>query len=485
MRKRACLVLCALTALAVIAASTPSAYVLAPNSKWPNGATVTMYLQLGDNRITLVDGATSWNDVAATTVSMWDRQLGSIDFVPRIEHRSRVSGDGVNDVFWSNDVYGDAFGDSIAVTTRWYRGDQRVEADVLFNRGKSWNSYRGPPRSGLLDFRRIALHAFGSALGLGQPDSSGQSVAAVMNRQLGSVEDLQDDDVRGIRALYGAPSQPPPPALALPSRAEAIDFRHTVETRFRAVPPTPTFVDIDAIAIWSIEYIWYRVNGCDHDAATARVLAQIEGRGVQPVCGLIASINLFPSLAHAEAFRAALEAEYRDVLKTAAREYHLNQKGDAVFVSAYVRLRFTGRNHAEAIADVFEPAPDARPEPDPPPTPPTPGPPAPTAGKYDGVYDFSWTHNAAGGGQTTRVFPRLFVVRNGRISSSDGVLAGSVTNDTFGNVEFTGPCWDGSSGGATFTGILNAGSGPKFGQGTVVCKNVHAPGGSWRVYNGR
>ncbi len=481
MKKRATMALI-LGAAALLAVATSWAYVLTPRGSWPGGATVAMYLQFGDNRITLTDGATSWNDVAATAISMWDRQLGSIDFVGRIENRARKGGDGVNDMFWANDVYGDAFGDGLVATITWSRSEQRIESDVLFNRALSWNSYRGPWRTGLADFRRVALHELGGVLGLGQPDLSGQTTLAIMNNRIGNIEDLQDDDVRGIRALYGNPAQPPPPSLALPSRAEAIDFRHATETRFQTagVHTTPTFVDIDATAIWNTEYIWYRVNGCDHDAATARVLAQIEGRGTQPVCALIASINLFPSDADGDAFRAALEAEYRDVLNRAVNEYHVSPKSDAVFVSAYVLLRFRGRSHAQASMDLLNPAPTA-PAPSPTPTPtPTPAP-APARGKYDGTYDTSLTHPSQGG-QETRVFPRFFIVTNGTISSSDRTLSGSVTNETFGNVEFTGPCWANQFG-ARFTGILNAGSGSKFGEGTFTCNNG-APGGTWRVSNG-
>jgi len=50
------------------------------------------------------------------------------------------------------------------------------------------------------------------------------------------------------------------------------------------------------------------------------------------------------------------------------------------------------------------------------------------------------------------------------------------------NVSFNGPCWANQYG-ATFTGILNAGSGPKFGQGNSVCNTGGHPA-SWGAYNG-
>ena len=122
----------------------------------------------------------------------------------------------VNNVFWSDDIYGDAFGDTtLAVTLSTYRisDNTLIETDVIFNRGKSWNSYRGNVRNSstggrLYDLRRVALHEFGHVLGLGHPDDHGQSVRAIMNSSSGNVDRLQRDDIRGAYAIYGVPPVP-------------------------------------------------------------------------------------------------------------------------------------------------------------------------------------------------------------------------------------------------------------------------------------
>ena len=100
--------------------------------------------------------------------------------------------------------------------------------------------------------------------------------------------------------------------------------------------------------------------------------------------------------------------------------------------------------------------------------------------KYDGTYDFSETQNTPTG---TTLFnaARYFTVANNVVSSHDGALHGNVT-DNFGNVAFNGPC-PVNGGGATFTGILNAGN-PKFGQGKWVCTTGGATN-TWRVNNGQ
>lgn len=95
--------------------------------------------------------------------------------------------------------------------------------------------------------------------------------------------------------------------------------------------------------------------------------------------------------------------------------------------------------------------------------------------RFDGTYDYSVTVLG-----TVYQAPQSFFVTNGTISNSDGSFSGSVLDD-FGNVEFTGPCPSGSTGGAVFSGILNEGN-PNFGQGSWSCSG--SPGSTWRVFNG-
>ena len=69
----------------------------------------------------------------------------------------------------------------------------------------------------LASLRRLLLHEFGHAVGLGHPDDAGQNVAAVMNSVIHH-NYLQPDDIRGIYALY--PSGTPPPGVETPGRIQ-------------------------------------------------------------------------------------------------------------------------------------------------------------------------------------------------------------------------------------------------------------------------
>lgn len=75
--------------------------------------------------------------------------------------------------------------------------------------------------------------------------------------------------------------------IAFPPRNEALEFRISLETKYRdglRRGATQTAVDNEGDVVWIQEYLRYRVNSCSHAVAIDKVLAQIDGRGVQPVC---------------------------------------------------------------------------------------------------------------------------------------------------------------------------------------------------------
>src|SRR5437762_3310447 len=122
------------------------------------------------------------------------------------------SGDRVNAFVFSDTVFGQRFGSgTLAVTSLRSSGSNIIEADVLFNRNQSFDSYRGPLRFGssrlaIADIRRVLIHELGHALGLDHPDDHGQHVDAIMNSMTSNRETLSSDDIAGAQALYGAPT---------------------------------------------------------------------------------------------------------------------------------------------------------------------------------------------------------------------------------------------------------------------------------------
>lgn len=186
---------------------------------WPDGP-IVMHLQLGQPPSGLSDGAPDWGTVAESALQEWNQHLARSTFTVVRDSTASVSrSNRINNVVFRPDIYGQAFGSrTVAVTLGTNSGatGRPIERDVIFNSGRTWNSYRGTLRNGVTEFRRVALHEFGHVLGLDHPDEAtpAQFVSAIMNSTVGNIEILQTDDIAGARSLYNPAGAGGPPAIA-------------------------------------------------------------------------------------------------------------------------------------------------------------------------------------------------------------------------------------------------------------------------------
>lgn len=192
--------------LAGVAVQTEAYVLLGP--KWKQ-ASATMQLQLVKpaNALPLIDRSASFNASAASALSHWNPRIKTFKFA-RVLNSTAAKGlfNTRNNVFFSNTIYGRSFGSTtLAVCITMYlvgpRPQRTTETDVIFNTRFRWNSYTGTPRPASnpgVDFRRVAIHEFGHALGLGHSNA-----VAIMRPVYGSIFTAQADDIRGAQALYG------------------------------------------------------------------------------------------------------------------------------------------------------------------------------------------------------------------------------------------------------------------------------------------
>lgn len=204
------------------------------NHTWPNGTIVTVEMELGALNQTLQDGSSSWNAAAAPAIDCWNNQMSRIQLAKVMDSTKPVSsGDGINSVSFAATVFGDDFGSGVlAVTYYTYQGGTFKEADVLFNKAQTFDSYRGTLQFNnqgkcIADIQRVFLHELGHALGLNHPDTAGQHVDAIMNSVVSDRSQLSADDESGIQFLYGAPGPTPTPS-PLPNQLVNISTRMRV-----------------------------------------------------------------------------------------------------------------------------------------------------------------------------------------------------------------------------------------------------------------
>lgn len=195
-----CLALCAASL------SPVSGYFLEGQS-WTLDRTVVMQLSLGGvPPPSGVDGFTSFNESAQDALNVWNPYLAHLRLTGVLN--SPVTPSNTDDemsVFFSASAFGDKLGaDTLALTLLSYRGTVMEETDTVFNNVFTWDSYRGPLRRDAEDFHRVAIHEFGHTLGLDHPDQATpkQTVTAIMNANVSSVDTVQPDDIAGVQAIY-------------------------------------------------------------------------------------------------------------------------------------------------------------------------------------------------------------------------------------------------------------------------------------------
>jgi hypothetical protein len=165
---------------------------------------------------------------------------------------------------------------------------------------------------------------------------------------------LAADDIGGALALYSTFGNG---TIAFPAQNETLDFRNQLETYYRTSlgrGPLSTYVDNVGDAVWTSEYLRYRVNQCSDQTAVQRVLDEINGLGTAGVCGSspVGQV-IFPPRNEALNFRNQLETEYRDVLHRGPNVTAVDNEGDVVWTQEYLRYRVNGCGHADAVTKVF------------------------------------------------------------------------------------------------------------------------------------
>jgi hypothetical protein len=173
-------------------------------SKWP-GATTDFYVSIEGSS----PSGVPWNTAFIGAMQDWNR---STDFTFNIfeELEDPCRSHSRNGVGFTSDVCGSAFGENtLAVTLTRFSSQLLgppaiIRTDIVVKDSVQYDIYDGRIVQfgisfGSVDFRRVALHELGHAMGLDHESSA----AAIMAPNISNIDSLQQDDIAGVNTLYG------------------------------------------------------------------------------------------------------------------------------------------------------------------------------------------------------------------------------------------------------------------------------------------
>lgn len=173
-------------------------------TKWPGGKT-EFYVS--------IDGTSPsgllWNTAFTGAMQDWT-DATRFNFTAFNEFEDPCRFDSRNGVGFTSDVCGSAFGENtLAVTLTRFSSQilgppAIIRSDIVINDSVRYDIFDGRLVQfgipfGSIDFRRVALHELGHAIGLDHESS----VPAMMAPNISNIDSLQADDILGANTLYG------------------------------------------------------------------------------------------------------------------------------------------------------------------------------------------------------------------------------------------------------------------------------------------
>ena len=153
-------------------------------------------------------GGFNWGSALQQAMGDWN-SVTSFTYVPVNQFADPCNDSAPNGAAFGSTDCGQAFGSGVlAITSYSYdpSSNQFIHAGIVFNSNVNFSIYSGPELDSPTDFRRVAVHELGHALGMAHENNS--SIPAIMAPTVSNIETPTADDIAGVDALYGSTPNP-------------------------------------------------------------------------------------------------------------------------------------------------------------------------------------------------------------------------------------------------------------------------------------